>query len=157
VRYPDRRIRSLKDFLNELKLRKRLGQPIWYRGQEKVNWGLAPTIARARGGITAEIPLITRFKQNALPLLDERPANEWEWLFVMRHHGVPTRLLDWTESPLTALYFAVHRAPNSDGAIWGLLPIALNEEVSTSGLRQARAATMSLSSSRFLSLRSRLP
>ncbi|MDX2221681.1 MAG: FRG domain-containing protein [Rhodospirillaceae bacterium] len=114
--------------LAELKLRSRLKQPVWYRGQGNAEWGLVPTIARENGGITAESPLITRFKQNALGLLEDRPTNEWEWLFVMRHYGVPTRLLDWSESPLVALFFAATFEPNRDGAVWCLLPIELNKD-----------------------------
>jgi hypothetical protein len=125
VRYKDQRIYAIAQFLEALKPRQKLSQPIWYRGQENAAWGLAPTIARF-GGVVAESPLITRFKQNALALLSSRPESEWEWLFVMRHHGVPTRLLDWSENPLVGLYFAVHGKPNLDGSLWNLLPIELN-------------------------------
>ena len=127
MRFPDRRIRSVSEFLSELNSRRHMRQTIWYRGQERESWGLTPTIARVAGGITAESTLITRFKQNALAVLAERPATEWEWLFIMRHYGVPTRLLDWTESPLVGLYFAVDKLPRSDGAVWHLLPIELNK------------------------------
>ena len=51
--------------------------------------------------------LIKRFKQNAFQFLDLVPKDEWEWIFLMQHYRVPTRLLDWTESPLIGLYFAV--------------------------------------------------
>ncbi len=126
MHYPDKRIKSVSEFLKELKL-KQSDEPHWYRGHGSVKWTLRPTIARIKSGILSEPPLITRFKQNALALLTQRPATEWEWLFIMRHHGLPTRLLDWTESPLVGLYFAVEGHAKSDGAVWSLRPIELNK------------------------------
>jgi hypothetical protein len=65
-----------------------------------------------------------------LPLIVNRPADEWEWLFLMQHHGLPTRLLDWSESVLVSLYFAVTddegKHGNDDGCIWALHPQELN-------------------------------
>ena len=76
-----------------------------------------------------EVVFLKRFKQNAVPLIDSIPIDEADWLFLMQHHRVPTRLLDWTESPLVALYFAVaeRKHDSEDAALWCLSPHSLNQ------------------------------
>lgn len=107
---------------------------IWFRGQALASWKLQPSIMRAPNSFKDEVVLLKRFKQNAVALMETIPTNESDWLFLMQHHAVPTRLLDWSESPLVALYFAVCPTTNSrddkkDAALWCLYPHVLNEIV----------------------------
>lgn len=102
---------------------------VWFRGHADCKWELLPHLARDKKWLDAECDLIAKFKQNSALLLSPLPKEDWEWLTIMQHHGVPTRLLDWTESPLTALYFAVEEKAysNVDGALWVLYPTHLNK------------------------------
>ena len=74
-----------------------------------------------------EWELYQRFQQNAASFLSHTTLSEWDWMLYMRHYEVPTRLLDWTESPLVALYFAVESTRSrTDGIVWCLDPERLN-------------------------------
>lgn len=110
-------------------------EDVWFRGHSEFIWSLSPGLLRFNQSIT-EGTLLTRFKQSAAMLIDTSPKSDFDWLFLMQHYGVPTRLLDWSESPLTALYFAVENTINdeTDGALWLLKPIELNKiaNISTS-------------------------
>ncbi|WP_299668192.1 FRG domain-containing protein [uncultured Ruegeria sp.] len=129
MKYDDRNISNIGELLDCLADQIPENEQVWFRGHADTEWGLTCTLAR-NGGMQNEFPLIRRFKQNALPLITNRPGDEWEWLFLMQHHGLPTRLLDWSESVLVALYFAVNDDgsdhEDEDGCIWALLPHELN-------------------------------
>ena len=131
MRVRDQEIGSLADLIRLLPNDMPENTPVWFRGQTVAAWNLEPSLTR-HGGIQAEMTLVKRFKQNALPLISDRPEGEWEWLFLMQHQGLPTRLLDWTESALVGLYFAVSgsSAEHDDepGTLWALLPISLNQQ-----------------------------
>lgn len=107
------------------KLCKNYDGPLWYRGHGNSDWNLVPGYYRSNKKIS-EHSLLIRFRQSATMLVDKPPVDSFDWLFLMQHYGVPTRLLDWTESPLVALYFCVNSEPEKDGAIWILKPSELN-------------------------------
>jgi len=113
----------------------------WYRGQQRKHWQLLPCIMRdglfdrtGRHGFDLETESEIReefvVRAPALSGTESIPQNEWDSYFLMQHYGAPTRLIDWTESPLIALYFAVRDNPGYyDSAVWMLDPFALNMRV----------------------------
>lgn len=123
-------INSIQELLVKLQeLQNDQAKTIWYRGQASKDWRLTPHYMRLENA-QSESTLLKRFKQSAAMLIDTTPKESFDWLFLMQHYGVPTRLLDWSESPLVALYFAVENLSKNgeeDGALWLLYPTELNK------------------------------
>src|SRR5262245_24788667 len=104
----------------------------WFRGHEKEYWPLVPQFYRStpRDLNFTEYELREEFIRRAPIFSEHVPTNEWEWYFLMQHHGAPTRLLDWTESALSGLYFAIRNNNGyHDAAVWILDPWSLNKQV----------------------------
>lgn len=98
---------------------------IWFRGTENKGLPLLPGAYWRR--TCDERALVLSFKSMVPSYLDREPTDEWEWYYLMQHYGLPTRLLDWTENPLTALFFALAKEPAGEGpCVWVLDPIDLN-------------------------------
>jgi hypothetical protein len=125
-------------------------QRAWYRGHANAAHGLLPSLFRpsvlktfaiSHGmGATLADPdarkdMLARLESDAYfdfvastSRIDAAGLSSWDTLFLMRHFGLPTRTLDWTEVLGVALHFAVaYKADNATpGAIWLLNPYRLN-------------------------------
>lgn len=93
-----------------------------FRGQRQ-DHTLLPKLARLNlnGDIKyVEKLMLDEFRRACVPLAEYQPEDNWDLLALAQHHGLPTRLLDWTYSALIALWFAVNREPESDkyGVVW---------------------------------------
>lgn len=122
-------INSISKLITQLKkLSNKFEEDLWFRGQTDISWKLSPGLLRLDKK-ASESSLLTRFKQSAAMLIEDNSKDDFDWLFLLQHYGVPTRLLDWSESPLAALYFAVNDASQDkkDGALWILKPTELNK------------------------------
>jgi hypothetical protein len=105
-----------------------------FRGHRVAGWKLLPKIGRPETRLkaklntplkTVELEMFKSFKRLSLPFLTKIPDTTLENLAVAQHHGLPTRLLDWTSNALAALWFAVRnpsKEENTDAAVWILHP-----------------------------------
>jgi hypothetical protein len=126
-----RRIESWQDLSNALGHFSEFNGYDWlFRGVTDESRDLTPKVGRPRkkGSVTVKIipyslrdekAVLAAFRQHARPFI-QGDHTSIEWMAIAQHFGVPTRLLDWSDSLLAAAWFAVQepRSADSDGAIW---------------------------------------
>ena len=108
-------VKTLSGYLDRLRDKLPAGRTV-FRGQRS-SWTLRPTIDRLREPVNpgeniyplpAERQLLEEFKRRCRPYAGHMAVeNDWAWLALAQHHGLATRLMDWSTSSLVALWFAV--------------------------------------------------
>lgn len=121
---------ELINIVKELRGNVKNPDQLWFRGQNNASCILLPGLLRYSNGFNKEQYIFQKFRQLSHKVFPRR-NNDWETLFDMQHYGIPTRLLDWSETLGIAMFFAaalnVRFNLPTDAAIFLLDPIALNE------------------------------
>jgi len=137
------KVKSLSQFVNAVntiqnewtKLEDGLIYP-WFRGVSQRSHKLQPGLYRKEGLSSSEDSYRHDFQQKGYPLLADTtfgvPISNWEWYFLMQHYGLSTRLLDWTEGSLIALYFSLYYKAEQDYTnpiVWVMNPFDFNRRL----------------------------
>lgn len=128
-------INSVYEFIEAIKQERTVNnQLLWFRGHRDCRWEVKPTVWRdydknGERHLTNTFCARAGTRYGPLPQYNDSAA----WLSLMQHYGLPTRLLDWSRSPLVAIYFAIEsylhekQAKPVDAGIWVLKPHLLNQ------------------------------
>jgi len=109
-------VRSFDELHNAFQ--KYCGSATWiFRGQcDDPSWTLVPKAGRGKIRIDDE-NLFRAWKRHAYAYEKRVINSDWEWLTIAQHHGLTTRLLDWTRNPLAATFFAIEHTQNHEGEL----------------------------------------
>ncbi len=129
-------VSCIGDYFNILKSTLKRDGTFWFRGNANIEWRLIPSALRFTSSSkrNAVLNLLNDFKRYGELKLQKAPNadQEFKWVQLAQHYGLPTRLLDWTKNAAIALYFACQPQKNEnevekDGAVFLLNPIDLNK------------------------------
>lgn len=128
----NRRISSLAECLDVFDaLFSNPHEPYWFRGHDDISWKLCPGALRYPDEVVRlrainSVGEFRRIQEYRLPKAPG-PKELFKWMQIAQHHGLPTRLLDWTQSLAAALFFACED-PSRDGIVLALNPHTLNQQ-----------------------------
>ena len=139
ARFPQVETVQIRDFshlMTEASAHLHAPKVAFWRGQLDGE-ALIPTVFRDPFAPRGEVRLAMDFRQTAPARMGEHPRDDEyvKWLVLMRHNTLPTRLLDWSTSPLVAAFFATSREEDSSAVLWRLDALRLNQY-------QARGASL---------------
>jgi hypothetical protein len=133
-----KKVKSLSEFVEAVTKAETLidnngSSEVWFRGASKQSHKLVPSLYRndRKYDPDSEYESITEFINKARAFLNgsKEHDNMWDWLITCQHYGMATRLLDWTESALIALLFAIENVESANSpCVWILNPYLFNEE-----------------------------
>lgn len=100
-----------------------------FRGQADQSWPLVPKAGRSEYDLThgSDLAMFSLWRKKAIAY-ERLPDNDLDCLAIAQHHGLATRLLDWSDNPLVAIYFACMEQLEKDGAVYLFFPRNVIEE-----------------------------
>lgn len=99
-----------------------LGNRRWlFRGQSDVSWPLVPRFGRKEYATMPWSETFNAWKRRAAEFVRYEAEDDWDWMAIAQHHGMATKLMDWSYNPLVACYFATFPFEDADCAVYAYL------------------------------------